>query len=580
VAIAGSGLPPDRPPQLPESQLQVRIVTSVVLAVVLATSVHAADQTLLGSMFQVKDPSTADKRKVSVKAKEKDSPNTIVGDPVSNGATLTIRANGTTPSEQTVMLPQGLNAKGKPFWSGDATKGFKYKDAKGEQGPVKSVQIKRAGNGTFALSAAVSGKLGAVSIIPPNVGTDACALLEIGGGDSYSVQFMGGLITNKDAKEYSHKKITTEGTCVPTCSDGIQNQGESSVDCGGPNCPACIVCGDAVRTGAEQCDDGNTTNLDGCDATCQFEQSHRMDALTMQFATDVQCPQNAFGGAFVGATVQTSLQARLDAGVADGSLSVLLHYGGLDDLTGTTDAALSLGILNGTPIAGPGYDGTNDIDWWYTADPLALDVQRHPLTVLAATLAAKSLVAGPGAAVLNLPLGDSTAPTRFADLQLRLLHGAALSSPTVSAGGPPGHLVSEQLDPAVQSWSVASQGQLCGVITAASLAATPIPTALAGGGLGSCSQNYALSNSLLDVIIGGCTTFFVPQVTPRQPDESDPNFPTVGAGPPYTLSANPVTKVVDTCRDDLNAVVNLNACLQAAAYSSYFTFTTDRVIVK
>ena len=26
---------------------------------------------------------------------------------------------------------------GKPFWSGDATKGFKYKDAKGENGLVR-----------------------------------------------------------------------------------------------------------------------------------------------------------------------------------------------------------------------------------------------------------------------------------------------------------------------------------------------------------------------------------------------------------------------------------------------------------
>merc|ERR1712079_775580 len=36
----------------------------------------------------------------------------------------------------------------------------------------------------------------------------------------------------------------TRGRCCvpPTCSDGIQNQGEAEVDCGGPNCAACRTC--------------------------------------------------------------------------------------------------------------------------------------------------------------------------------------------------------------------------------------------------------------------------------------------------------------------------------------------------
>jgi hypothetical protein len=47
------------------------------------------------------------------------------------------------------------------------------------------------------------------------------------------------VITNKTTKEYSHKKVTTEGGCGPTCSDGIQNQSETGIDCGGPNCGGC-----------------------------------------------------------------------------------------------------------------------------------------------------------------------------------------------------------------------------------------------------------------------------------------------------------------------------------------------------
>jgi hypothetical protein len=38
-------------------------------------------------------------------------------------------------------------------------------------------------------------------------------------------------------------------TC-PTCSDGVQNQGEAGVDCGGP-CPACPTCSDGVQNQGE-----------------------------------------------------------------------------------------------------------------------------------------------------------------------------------------------------------------------------------------------------------------------------------------------------------------------------------------
>ncbi len=216
-------------------------LAAIVLGSLIATHGHAADQTILGAGFQVKNPGTPDKRKVQVKAKEKASPNTIVGDPVVNGATLTIRANGTTPSLQVFSLPQGFNSKGKPFWSGTAAKGFKYNDSKAENGtPVKKVQLKKSGSGVFALQAQASGKILPLNVTPPNLGTDACVLLEIGGGgDSYSVQFTGGQVVNKSTKEYSHKKVTTEGSCAATCSDSIQNQGESDTDCGGPNCPAC-----------------------------------------------------------------------------------------------------------------------------------------------------------------------------------------------------------------------------------------------------------------------------------------------------------------------------------------------------
>lgn len=46
--------------------------------------------------------------------------------------------------------------------------------------------------------------------------------------------------------------VPTWGDCpiIPTCSDGIQNQGETGVDCGGP-CSACPTCSDNIQNQGE-----------------------------------------------------------------------------------------------------------------------------------------------------------------------------------------------------------------------------------------------------------------------------------------------------------------------------------------
>src|SRR5262245_40474942 len=130
------------------------IVRQLFVALVLglvATSALADDQEILGNQFLVKDPSTADKRSFTGKAKELHSPNPIPGDPTAAGATLTVRADGDNPTADTFPLPQGTALNGKPFWSGSAAKGFKYKDGKGEQGPISSVRIKKTGGGVFLI---------------------------------------------------------------------------------------------------------------------------------------------------------------------------------------------------------------------------------------------------------------------------------------------------------------------------------------------------------------------------------------------------------------------------------------------
>ena len=161
------------------------------------------------------------KHKVIGKAKEIGSPNTIVGNPVSFGGILVVHATGGTPSSQSFSLPTGTSGiTGKPFWSGDAVKGFNYKDPRHENGPVKIAQIKKSASGSFAIKTIILGKNGLVLVLPPNPGTGGCVLLGIVGGDTYSVQFgPTSQITNKGGAElFRAKKPTVEGTCVTTTS--------------------------------------------------------------------------------------------------------------------------------------------------------------------------------------------------------------------------------------------------------------------------------------------------------------------------------------------------------------------------
>jgi hypothetical protein len=187
----------------------------VVAVAGLAGGALAADQTILGKSLSVKNPSTPDRRKVVVVGKEPGSPNTLVGNPTVNGATLTVVANGGTPTSQTFLVPQGISATGKPFWSAIGTTGYKYKDSKGEQGPVKTILLKRAPSGNFTVKAVVQGKLdGGTTIVPPNPGTDGCVVVAIGLGDAYHLRFGNdSIVKNSGTKLFKAKKPQSEGLC-------------------------------------------------------------------------------------------------------------------------------------------------------------------------------------------------------------------------------------------------------------------------------------------------------------------------------------------------------------------------------
>jgi cysteine-rich repeat protein len=349
-----------------------------------------------------------------------------------------------------------------------------------------------------------------------------------------------------------------------------------------------IVCGNNVREAGEQCDDGNTTNLDGCSAVCKFEQVQRVNWLAMQFATDAFCPSNQLGSA-VATSGQSAISGALTTGVNDGSISIMFQALGLDDLSGTSDPMLELGSLNGTPVAAPmgvTYNGASDLDWWYTVDMLSLDAARLPTERLAGSIAAKVLNAGPGQLTIKVILGGAPAALKMSNTRINSSIGN-VSTPLASTGSTPGHLGAEHLDPMLQSFATMAQpsanagGKICGNVTASSLNQVPVPADLLPGGAYPCSQGYSTDNSFLDVLIGGCTYLgFITIINVRQPDQQDPTAPDVGAGFPYSLQRDTTTKKVNGCRDKNNMTVNLAQCLDDAAYSAFFKFATDRVIGK
>jgi len=386
----------------------------------------------------------------------------------------------------------------------------------------------------------------------------------------------------------------TGGVCVAsTCKSSVC--GDSCLDttkgetCDPPATGTCdtsckkivaAVCGNGTRETGEECDDSNTTNLDGCDSKCKFEQDHRFNSLKMQWTTDTYCTANALGGA-IGGVAQSQVQKPLDDGIANGSLNILFKYMNLDDLSGTADSSIILGQMGGSLVTGTGYSGTADLDWWYTVDPLAIDTSRNPTAQLTGNIAAKVVNAGPGNLKLTLTLSGTLTPLNLSNVRVRGTLGAT-SIPKTSTGATPGHLASEHLDPALTSFATSTNGQLCGNVSAYSLSKVPVPAAILPGGGVACTENYASTNSLLDVLVGGCRIFgFITAVSKTQPDTSDPTAPIAGAGPKYVLSASSTTtKVVDTCKDKSGATVTFATCLNSAAYSSYFKFTSDRVIVK
>jgi cysteine-rich repeat protein len=374
-------------------------------------------------------------------------------------------------------------------------------------------------------------------------------------------------------------KVCVNKVCQnSTCGDGVVDTRTENCDppgsmSGGKTCDShchLIDCGDGRREDTEQCDDSNTTNLDGCDSACKFEQLQRANSLQMSFDTTF-CPKNALGlmtkDDFSG-QAQTKLQSSLDGGITDGTITIMMKFLGLDDLTGTkSNAAFALGFLHATPVAASGYNGNADMDWWYTTDVNSIDGNRNPKTSLNANIASGGkLLSDPGTIQLGLILAGSVATLTMKNTILKATSDEA-TVPGTSTGATPGHLTSENIDPAIKTFKALKGGSICGDITAASLQAVKLSSMFDG----LCNEGYTMANgnSLLDVVVGGCTVIIVPAIRPTQPDGP------AGTTVHLTMSSGKGAKVTGCTGGG-----GYPACLDVATYSSAFQFTTDRVIAK
>jgi Collagen triple helix repeat (20 copies)/Stigma-specific protein, Stig1 len=353
------------------------------------------------------------------------------------------------------------------------------------------------------------------------------------------------------------------GTCGNVCSTG------QSCTAGACGTVTTAVCGNGIREAGEQCDDGNTVNLDGCSSTCQFEQDHRVNSLSLLGTTDTFCGHNELGTSAFTSIALSTFNSSLGSSIGAGSANQFFIFTGLTDLTGkSAQSGIQVGMIDGTLADAytTGFSGSSDLDWWYTFDPASVNASNVPLSQVTASIVGSVLTAGP--ATINVPNFFTTTPPTWplANATLSVDIGAS-SAPTESTtGNPPGHLPSEHLDPTLQSFATMGTGRLCGALSATTLAATPVPPSLLSGGSDACSAGYTASNSMLDVLVSGCKVGpdgFITVVNASQPD-------TVLSG----------TSICQLAVNGSHQVNSSASCLAQDGYSGYIQFTTDRVIVK
>jgi hypothetical protein len=161
-------------------------------------------------LLLVKNPSGPAFRRVTYQVKDGPNGAFLAGSPPNAGATFNLKVGGAT---QCFRLP----ASGWKFSGG----GYSYLDATGAHGPVRSVKVRRTGNGTFQSKVLVLGRLGTIDIVPPNASLPGDMNLHLNGPTAveYCGSTTGGAVTANDVKTFKVKYAPAPGACtLAACS--------------------------------------------------------------------------------------------------------------------------------------------------------------------------------------------------------------------------------------------------------------------------------------------------------------------------------------------------------------------------
>lgn len=339
------------------------------------------------------------------------------------------------------------------------------------------------------------------------------------------------------------------GDCnASTCGDGCVDPSRGE-QCDPPNGTTCdsmchliAVCGNGTIEGTEQCDDGNTRDLDGCDSHCNYEAVTRMTTVTLSgsaapsFCTPAT---NRLGTQALTSTAINQLNSTLATDVNDATTNVMTQFIGLSDLTGVASSSpFSIGVMSAIldPAKGAwtGTSATNQpIDWWFLAAASTVSNGLPTGVLTNANVAARQLTAGPSDVSLSLILGGSPAQLEMLSAQIA---ATIDGTPAPDVPAPPPSALASGLTVFQQITGSGTGQGLCGNITVESLAQIPIPQVLTTGATAcsaSCSKSHAYTycgmgmpvgpncNSLLDALVGGCKApaiLCIDVVNPKQPD--------------------------------------------------------------
>jgi len=338
-----------------------------------------------------------------------------------------------------------------------------------------------------------------------------------------------------------------------------------------PQVDAGASCGNGVIDPGEQCDDGNHYDLDGCDSNCRYEMITRMTSISISSsAGPAFCVhgENALGTKAITKLALGQLNPPLQTDVTNGTVNVFTQFFSLSSLAGVSSTAFEIGVLDGTldPAKGTWPTAGNPQDWWFLADPTAVS-NGIPTGILGGgELANGALSAGPSTVNVDLTLGGSAATLTMRDAKIV---ADIPTTPAPDAPPPPPAAVAAGLVTFQTLVATGTNQGLCGDITVQSLAQIPVPSALTTGTT-KCSEGYtycganmpvgASCNSLLDVLVGGCSIGgIIAAVNATQPD-----VPPSGSTTVQALTAGTGHKVT------------VPAAAETEAYSAYLQFAANR----